>query len=163
MAQPMSIIRGWQLDQLRKAPTIVGYIIQATPAANFTTYRDGGNGWTALEALAHLWDFEPILRERVRLTLAHDTPDLPFPSPDTLAAEKSYNQQPVGQVYEEWTARRQNLLALYEGVAEEQWSREARHPRRGLITVSDQLILTAWHDNNHIEQMVRTLAEKRTG
>jgi hypothetical protein len=31
------------------------------------------------------------------------------------------------------------------------------------MTLSDQLAFTAWHDVNHIEQLVRILAEKKQG
>ncbi len=154
-------IREWQIDQLRKAPTVAAYIVQATPAADLTTYRDGGDGWTALEALGHLWDYEPVMYERARVTLEQDSPDLPGGDQEAMAREKRYNDQSPVQLAREWAQRRQPLVTLFEGVAEDQWSRPARHPRRGLMTLSDLLALVAWHDTNHLEQMTRTLAEKR--
>jgi hypothetical protein len=46
-------------------------------------------------------------------------------------------------------------------VGDSDWERAASHPKRGLFTLNDQLLLTTWHDMNHSEQMARILAEKK--
>ena len=99
----------------------------------------------------------------MRLALDEDNPPLPFPNPVTLAQEGRYNEQEPGAVYAEWLAGREALLALFGSVEESQWTRPAQHPVRGIVSVYDQLIIAVWHDNNHLEQITRTLAEKKNG
>ena len=159
--QPLATIRGWQLDTLHKSISIIAYILQSTPVDDLKTYRDGGEGWTTLEVLGHLRDYEELFIKRAQLTLAEEFPLLPNPDPDELAVTNQYNQQDVMAVVATWTASRRKFIALLEGVADEDWERTANHPRRGPFTLNDQLLLTAWHDCNHIEQMARILAEKK--
>ena len=159
--QPLATIRGWQLDKLNKDISTIGYLLQSASADDLRTYRDGGNGWTALEVIGHLRDYELIFIERARLTLTEAFPPLPNPNPDELAVSNQYNQQDAQAVYAAWAESRREFLKLLEGVADTDWERAGNHPRRGHFTLNDQLILTAWHDLNHIEQIAHILAEKK--
>jgi uncharacterized damage-inducible protein DinB len=160
---PASTIRGWQIDQLRKGLQIVDSILKAVSQQDATTYRDGGTGWTVLEVLCHLRDFESVYHERSMMTVERDFPDLPFPNQDDWAAERRYNQQDLRAAYNEWVERRNPFLAYLEGLDETAWQRVGNHPRRGVMSLQDQLALTAWHDVNHIEQMTRILVERKLG
>ncbi len=159
--QPLATIRDWQLDKLGKAISIIGYMVQTATESDLRTYRDGGDGWTALEVLGHLRDYEELFIERARLTLTEEFPVLPNPDPDELAAANQYNQQDVAAVCAAWTWSRREFVKLLKGVADEDWERMAQHPRRGDFTLNDQLLLTAWHDVNHIEQIAHILSEKK--
>jgi uncharacterized damage-inducible protein DinB len=160
---PMETIRKYEFDQLNKSLKVVEHILSTASPADLTTYRDGGSGWTVLEVLCHLRDFEAVFFERARLIVEQDYPDLPFPDPPQLARERRYNEQDVRTVFEEWTATRVDHLAYLEGLAEEDWERAGNHPVRGRYTLHDGLLLAAWHDVNHMEQMVKILAGKQTG
>jgi uncharacterized damage-inducible protein DinB len=164
MSSAMS--RGFQLDQLRKTPQIIRTIINGITAQDATTYRDGGTGWTALEVLGHLRDYEAIFLERLTLTNEQPSggpePALPNPNPDQLAAEGRYNEQDLQATYDEWGNRREALVTYLQSVTDEGWQRVGVHPKRGRMTLQDQLSLYAWHDINHIEQMTRILAEQKT-
>lgn len=159
--QPQSVIRDWQFEQMRRSLKIVAHLLELTPPADLTAYRDGGTGWTVLEVLCHLRDFEAIFLERSQITVEEDFGALPFPNPDQLAAERKYSQQSVERVFSEWARNREALLGYLAERSEDQWVCVANHPRRGAISLQDQLILTVWHDNNHLEQMMRILAEKQ--
>lgn len=156
--QPMTVIRNWQLDQLRRSPIILGHILETTPPEDTNTFRDGGDGWTVLEVVCHLHDFEALFLERARLTMEKDFPDLPDLDADQAVIDGNYRAQNLDLVYAEWRTRRDALLAFFAERSEEDWERPATHSSRGLFTLHDQLFLTAWHDNNHIDQIVKTLA-----
>ena len=158
---PMEMIRDWQFDQLRKTPTVVGYLLQTSPTPDLTRYRDGGKGWTFLEVLCHLRDFETIFLERARLLMTQEYPDILHPDPDEMAAERRYNEQEPQAVYDEWVERREQFLSYLGDLEDDDWERAGRHPRRGRYSINDVLIVAAWHDTNHIEQMVRILDEKQ--
>jgi uncharacterized damage-inducible protein DinB len=155
--QPLKTIRTWQLEQLAKAVKTIEHIVANCSPEVARTARDGGDGWTVLEVMGHLRDFEAVFIERARLTLEQEMPDLPFPDPLQLVVEKVYNEDDLPESFNTWAAARRENLALLEAVAEEDWERPANHPTRGPFTLTDQLFLTVWHDMNHIEQMAKIL------
>jgi uncharacterized damage-inducible protein DinB len=162
---PLSTIRDWQIDQMKKAVNTVKRIIQTTTQQSATTMRDGGDGWTVLEVLGHLRDFEEIFFERSRMTVEQDMPDLPFPDPELLVIENDCNAGDLQETFDAWATFRRQHVAFLESVADEGWERHegwerlANHPIRGPFTLLDQLFLTVWHDLNHIEQMVHILLD----
>ncbi|MCB9437196.1 MAG: DinB family protein [Anaerolineales bacterium] len=158
---PSQTVRNWQFSILNNAYSSIKYILEQTDTMSLTTYRDGGNGWTALEVLAHLRDFEGVFYERISLAKTQDNPVLPFPDPDQLALTNTYNTLPVWEVYTAWGSARQRLMDYMATFTEEDWLCPAQHPTRGAISIQDQLFLIAWHDVNHIEQMTRILRERQ--
>lgn len=158
---PKATVRGWQIDQLRKGLKSVEKWLAGVSPEDAATYRDGGVGWTALEVLGHLREYETIFFERARLTAETEGATLPNPDPDALAREGDYNGQSLAAVMADWAARREVFLAYLEGLDEAAWERTATHPRRGVMSLHDQLTLVGWHDANHIEQMTRIMAERR--
>jgi len=163
VAVSAATVRGWQLDQLRKNLAILPNHLRGVSAHDATAYRDGGTGWTALQVLCHLRDYEAIFLERATLTVEQESPPLPNPDPDALAAERRYNEQDFAATVQEWLNRREAFLAYLTGLDEAAWARTAQHPRRGTISLQDQLALVAFHDVNHLEQIVRVLGEQRVG
>lgn len=159
--QSLEVIHNWQLGQLKNAINILRYIISSVSNEDATTYRDGGDGWTVLEVLGHLEEFEGIFIERIQLTLNTDNPELPNRDQDKQAEINRYNEADMDAVLADWIAKREQLLALYDTIEPDQWERPARHPRRGPFTLNDQLALTVWHDMNHFEQIARILLEKQ--
>lgn len=150
--------RQWLLDQLQKAIHVLGYIVAQTSHADAITCRDGGTGWTVLEVQGHLLDLEPLFLQRARLTVEQDVPDLPFPDPEQMVIVGNYNEQSLREVYGNWVRQRQVLLAYYTQRNDLDWQRVAIHPRRGRLTLDDQLLLHVWHDMNHIEQITHIMA-----
>lgn len=160
---PKSTIRGWQLEQLRKGLLTLDNFLKGIAPQDTKTYRDGGLGWTVLEVVCHLRDYEAIFLERARLTIEQENAPLPFPDPDQMALDQRYNEQDLGAAYAEWVKRREAFLAYLEQLDEAAWERTAIHPRRGPMSLQDQLALCAWHDVNHFEQITRILAERKAG
>lgn len=158
--QPMTTIQKWQIDQLENAINTLIYLVQTISDHDAKTLRDSGDGWTVLEVLGHLRDFEGVFLERAKLTLEQDSPDLPFPNPDTLAQEKRYNDDDMAQVLADWGASRQQYVALLKATESELWERPANHPTRGNFTLNDQVFLTVWHDMNHFEQITHIMLSK---
>jgi uncharacterized damage-inducible protein DinB len=157
-------VRDFLFDQLRKDLSVVRHILSASSPEDLTTYRDGGTGWTALEVLCHLRDFEAINHERARLILEQDFPDFPVTDPDAMAAEGQYSKQDLSAAYDEWAGRRARLLADLQAISDEAvWTRQGRHFRRGDMTLQDLLVMVAWHDVNHMEQITRILTEQQPG
>lgn len=159
MYQPIAAVRQHAIDQLRKTAPVITHLFSATPAADLTTFRDGGDGWTALEVLGHLLDFDRLFAERVRLMLETDSPALPFPDPDEQVRVSAYNAQAPADVLADWLAARRALIAAFEAVDDAGWARAGQHPVRGAYGVEDQLLLIPWHDANHLAQIATILHE----
>ncbi|MEM9952997.1 MAG: DinB family protein [Chloroflexota bacterium] len=154
-------IRGWQLSQMEKGISILKNVVDAVSHEALTTYRDGGVGWTTLEVLCHLRDFEEVFLIRAQMTIEQDYADLPFPDPDALASEYNYNDDNPTLVIAHWSALRKEHIAFLSERSESDWERVANHPTRGAFTLHDQLFLTVWHDTNHIEQISHIISERR--
>jgi hypothetical protein len=155
-------IREWQFTMMEKNIDSIANVIRMADARAITSYRDNGTGWTALETLCHLRDFETIFLERARITVEQENGALPFPKPDELAADRAYNGQNVEVVLTEWRQNRAALLAYLRARDEGDWARTAIHPVRGVLSLMDQVLLAASHDANHLEQITRTLIQKKT-
>jgi uncharacterized damage-inducible protein DinB len=154
-------LTGWQITLLGYNIQSIERVIGMADASALTTYRDGGTGWTALEVLGHLNDFEDVFIQRAKITVEQENGALPFPKPDDLALEHQYNTLSIESVMESWKSRREALIAYLKERAATDWERIAMHPVRGPLTLFDQLTLVTMHDSLHLEQMTRTLTEKR--
>jgi len=154
-------VLGWQFTQLTNNIKSVESLVRMTEPQALTTFRDTGTGWTALEVLCHLRDFEQVFIERARVAIEQENGALPFPNPDELARDRRYNEQPVDAVLAEWKTRRADLIAYMRARADSDWDRPAIHPTRGSLTLLEQLFLATLHDTTHLEQMTRVLNEKR--
>jgi len=159
--QPISVYRNWQLDKLRKAPTVLDQLLLNVSQKDATIFRDGSDGWTVLEVMCHLRDYELVFIERARLSLSEDNPPLPNPDPAQMATERKYNSGSIQEAFEAWKASRNDYLDLLMSVEDEDtWERPAQHPRRGPFTLNDQVHLAAWHDVNHFDQIAKILRDK---
>jgi len=157
-----SVLRNWQLDLLSKNLDSVHHIVESAAAESLTTYRDGGDGWTVTQVICHLRDYDAVFLERATLTMTQDKPPLPNPDPDEWAAERHYDQEMAVAAISAWRANRTKYLDYLKAIDDDApWEREAKHPRRGLMSFGDQLMLTTWHDANHLEQITRILKEKK--
>ncbi|MBL8045515.1 MAG: DinB family protein [Anaerolineales bacterium] len=134
-------------------------IFQRVTAEQATTLRDGPNGWTPLEILCHLRDFDVIFRERGELLLMAHNPTFAKYDADQLASERAYNQQSIAAALAELKQNRAQLLAFFESLPPEQWARTGVHFRLGPFTMTDVFTHIAWHDANHLEQLTRVLAQ----
>lgn len=112
--------------------------------------------------LCHLRDYEAeVFPERVHRIHEQIPGDLPNPDPNAWANEREYNAQDVYEVYNDWKISREAHLNQLASLDESDWEKAGNHPRRGRWTLDDHLLLTVWHDMNHIEQITRTLAERQ--
>jgi uncharacterized damage-inducible protein DinB len=156
-------IRAWHFSQLENNIQSIERVIRMAEPTGIRAYRDGGTGWTALEVLGHLNDYESVFLQRAEVTVTQDEGALPFPKPDDLALEHDYNQQSLDAVMESWKARRAAHIAYLKARAEADWARVGIHPVRGPLSLMDQLSLVTLHDTLHLEQMTRALIERNTG
>ncbi len=119
--------------------------------------RDGDKGWTALEVLCHLRDFDNIFRMRAKIMRYQEYPNLPFYDHEKLAQDGNYNGQELSRVMAEFTRSRQYTIAFFEQLSDDLWQRAGVHTERGHFTMVDAALQVGMHDVTHIEQLSRIL------
>ncbi len=158
---PMPRYRRWQLWALEKNLLNYEHLIGTISDPDAFKRRDGGDGWTISEVLGHLADVDSYFLQRAR-ALAENT-DLPPSSgrsPDEMVIEAGYAVQDAADLLEKWKAVRvpyHAVLASLPEDDEELWERPGRAADGGGFTLNDQLVLSAYHDLDHIHQIVKII------
>jgi hypothetical protein len=126
-------------------------------ASTLRDNRDGDKGWTVLEVLCHLRDFDNFFRQRAMLIRDQEYPALSTYDHEKLAKESNYNGQELAKVIKEFSDSRRQTVAFFEQVEGELWERAGIHPERGHFTLLDAALQIGLHDTIHIEQITRIL------
>jgi hypothetical protein len=140
----------------------LGHLLAPVSQEQATTLRDGPNGWTTVEVVCHLRDFDGFFRGRAEMMLAEETPQLPAYDHEALAIERNYNADQLTEVYEALLQSRAATRALFANLTPEQWARGGIHPENGPFSLTDAAMQVGMHDLTHIEQVVKILTG-RTG
>lgn len=157
----MDTIRNWQYQVMEQGLQTLTSIVNNHPDDQLTTYKDGGDGWTVLQVMCHLRDFEDVFYGRIKGMVTDDNPALPFPDPDEQAAENAYHEDNIHAVLATLTKTRREFIEYMKSLGESDWEQTGIHPTRGTFTPHDQLFLNTLHDSIHLEQITRILAEKK--
>jgi hypothetical protein len=139
---------------------ILGNVLAGADPAVMTTLRDpndGAKGWTALEVLCHLRDYDEIFYQRACLILEQEYPNLPGYDHEALAIERRYNEQDFRQVYADLVRSRQRFVEFFQRLNAAQWERAGVHPERGHFTMTDACAQVGTHEALHLEQITRIL------
>lgn len=153
----MSKFREEHIVLMKRTWLILQHIFKNVSQETATTLRDGADGWTALEVLCHLRDFDQIFYDRAVAILSQDYPNLTPADHEALAVERAYNQQSLPEVLKTFGESRQRFVTFFESVPDDAWERAGVHPTRGHFTLHNALLQVGTHDVNHIEQITRIL------
>ncbi len=151
--------RRWQLWALEKNMLNIEHLVTNIRDASAFARRDGGDGWTIAEVLGHLADVDSYFLARAR-ALAEDT-ELPASSgmsADEMVAAAGYAGQDALALLENWKAVRVEYHGYLASLPEDDealWERPGRPPEGGGFTLNDQLVLSAYHDTDHLHQIVK--------
>jgi hypothetical protein len=121
--------------------------------------RPAPDAWAPVEVVCHLRDLEESFFDRLTLTLSEDEPIFPTTHPGRWALERQYLRQDALAAEDAFGVRRAETLRLFRGLAPHAWERAGRQvDSRGRRTIDDFLTVMAWHDENHLAQLVRAVA-----
>ena len=146
---------------MKRTLEIIEHTLQDVSQETATTYRDGGDGWTVLEVVGHLVDFDRYFRGRAEMMVAQDHPALPGYDHEAIAIAHKYNEQDLRAQLANLRATREQSRAFFKNLSAEQWQRTGIHPERDSFNMDDSVAQFGLHDVDHIEQITRILAEKR--
>jgi hypothetical protein len=145
------------LMYLRKTPVILKALLGDVSQERARRATDGPDGWSVIEVMCHLRDYEEIFYQRARMMLESDNPKMPAYDQVEMARARNYASQNLREAFDDYLKTRQRFVQLLEGLNAEQWQRRGIHSQWGDITIIELATNTALHDLNHTEQIVRAL------
>lgn len=150
----------WMISSLKKSHLVLGMVIAGVTQAQAQQLRDGADGWSVLEIVCHVRDYQGMFFERIRRMVDEERPALvPFDEAARLGMvnERHYNQQDMRAVYTDFCQMRAVLIDYLSALQPEQWQRVGIHPTFGELDVAVEVFHTLSHDIDHGEQIGRVL------
>jgi len=142
-------------------PKKIARLIKGVPTGKLRKKTAPGK-WSVGEILAHLADCEIVTGWRVRQILgAPGTPIQAFDQ-DSWAAAGHYEKRDPRKSFKQFAAAREGNLALLKSLKPEQWKLYGMHAERGEETVERVLQMMAGHDINHVKQIEKLVAKKKS-
>ena len=152
-------VRRRELVQMRLSCEILGHILQGITREQAADLRDGAAGWSVVEVVCHLRDFDAVFLGRAKMMLAQDYPQLPAYDHEAMAVEGGYQQQDVMAAYEQLRNSRAGFIEFFKALSDAEWERGGLHPEKGGFTMTDALMQVGLHDLDHLEQITRILTQ----
>ncbi len=157
---PMPRYRSWQLAAMEKNMLNIEHIVSTISDRGVFDKRDGGDGWNISEVLGHLADTDSYFLARARaLAEGGEPPQSSGRSVDERVKEAGYAEQDAMELLQRWlktsAAYHEYLSSLPDD--EELWERPGRDADGGGFTLNDQIILSAYHDLDHLHQIVKII------
>ena len=138
------------LQVLAATPAVLRAVVAGLPP---TTDRPSAEAWSPAEVLAHLLNSETkSLGPRVRRAIAED--GVRF---EALASGPPEPGDPIDML-EAWSAARAANLEWLPAVTPEQRRHVVHHPRFGEISVDTYVAEWAYHDLDHLRQILSAVS-----
>lgn len=151
------------IGAMRLSGEVLRHLMQNLDDEAARASRDGPDGWSIVEIMCHLRDFDAIFRSRAQMMLKQDHPTLPAYDHEAMALESAYQQESLDRVCEQFAASRKQTIALFRALTPQQWRRAGAHPERDSFTMTDAAMQVGLHDLDHLEQITRVLAQSNAG
>ena len=143
---------------LQFGPRIIRRLLEQLPPECLDRPLDPER-FTPREVVAHLADWEPIMRERVRLAVT--TPGVVIPAYDEgqMAIDHAYAATDPVEQAELFARERQLTIEYLRTLAAEDWPLQVQHPERGPQSAEDLANALLGHDLYHVEQLSAYLGQ----
>ena len=141
---------------LQLSPPIFGRLIEAIPRNRLDEARVPDR-FTPREVIAHLAEWEPIMRDRVRAAVVTPGSTVAVYDEDQMALDSRYSESDPGVQLRIFTEERQKTIEYFRGLTQEDLTGHAFHPERGRQTAEDFANTFLGHDLYHIEQLTEYL------
>ncbi len=155
-------LRNRHILLMQHSLSILGNVLADVSQEIATTLRDpndGDRGWTTLEVLCHLRDYDQIFQQRARLIASEENPRFTPSDHEALARDRRYNEQDLRQVYADLVNSRATFVEFFQSLRDEQWERAGVHPERGPFSMTDACAQVGTHEILHTEQILRILRQ----
>ena len=136
-------------------------LIQGVPASKLRK-RPAPGKWSVAEILAHLAESEIVRGWRMRQILGAPGTAIQAFDQDSWAAAGHYDKRDPRKSLELFRVLREANLALLKSLTPEQWKHHGMHAERGVETIEHMSCMMAGHDLNHLGQVERIVAPKKS-
>lgn len=157
----LALVRQRHINLMQLTLDTLGHVLSAVTQAQATTLRDGPDGWTVVEVMCHLRDYDHIFLERAIMMRDGDFPLLPIYDHEAMVTERNYNSNDLPTVYAALQESRPRFIAFFQALTPEQWEKAGTHPERGYFSLTDAAIQVGIHDVTHLEQITRILLQAK--
>ena len=120
------------------------------------TYREGS--WTVRQLVHHIADSQLNMYQRLKLALTDENPTVPNFDQDKWAIQPD-TELPVESSIKMLEGINERIVALGNGLTEEQLDRTFVHQINGTITVATKVLKLAWHEEHHLEHIKIALSK----
>jgi hypothetical protein len=118
--------------------------------------------WSIAQIVAHLADAEIVGSWRMRLIIGADGVTVQPFDQDVWASVFVYSQCDAKHSIEVFHVLRENNLMMLKALPPEAWDRHGMHLERGKETLAHLVRMFAGHDNNHVQQIERIVAQLKS-
>ncbi len=147
------------IGAIRLTCKVLDHILQGMSEEQAHDLPDGPDGWSIVEIVCHLRDFDQIFHDRANMMLNEDCPNLPAYDHEAMAIERAYQQGQLTRVREQLMQSRREFIAFFASLSPDQWESDGVHPERDSFTMTDAVMQVCLHDLDHLEQITRVLAQ----
>lgn len=144
------------------APSVYRRLTATIPASRYDEELVEGR-FTPREVIAHVADWEPILRERMKTAIASPGAAIQGIDEGQMAIDHNYKGSNVEEQLRIFERERKITTEFINGLTPEDYDKFALHSERGRITVADMANMLLGHDIYHLDQLSAYLEEKSAG
>ena len=124
--------------------------------------RPAREKWSVSEIIAHLADGEIVGAFRMRFILGSPGSPVVACGQDKWVTSGHYDKRDPQRLVALFRVLRQANLALLDCLTPEQWKQYGIHSERGQESIEHIVRMFAGHDINHLQQIEKILASRRT-
>lgn len=158
-AEFLTRARNRHLKLMQKTIDTYAHVLKDVTPEQSVIYTDGPEGWSIVEILCHVRDFNTIFLQRAERMAAEDQPLLQAYDHEALARDGDYKSQDFRAVLVDLRVKRAEVIAFFEALTPQQWERVGLHPEVGPITLMDSMMQVGHHDADHLEQLTRVMCQ----
>ncbi|MBK5290568.1 MAG: DinB family protein [Acidobacteriia bacterium] len=143
------------LERFRRGPEMLA--MATTGASNpELDFIPGPGEWSVRQIACHLADAEVVGTDRMRRTIAEESPTVVWFDEQAWAAHLDYNRRKISNVLETFRLLRHDNHDLLQSLPEAAFSRTCVHSKNGPMTLLDLLRDYAGHAESHVRQIMDT-------
>lgn len=137
---------------LETTPRLIRRAFDRIPVGSWDTPTHPDR-FTPRQVVAHLLDWEPILRQRIQQAVESPGSTLQVWDEGERAMTERYDEWDPVETLERWAEERSRTVGYLHSLGEADWAREALHPERGTMSAADMANMLPCHDLYHLEQL----------
>lgn len=141
---------------LQSGPAVICRLAALIPAADLDRPLSEDR-FTPREVVAHLADWEPIMRERIRTGAESPGSTIVAYDEGQMAIDNKYSETDIEEQGRIFGEERAKTVAYVGTLTPEQLRNTVMHPQRGVLTTEDWVGMLLGHDMYHVEQLTTYL------